>query len=87
MIHPHTHTHTHTHTSRPAKPPQRASSVHSGELVFSPPTPNHRTPNNASIRKDKKAELKADPGIVSPSPPGLLSNYVQQLCDSETRIV
>lgn len=80
-------THTYTHTSRPAEPPQRASRVHSDKLVFSPPTPNHRTPNNASIRKDKKAELKADPGIASPSPPGLLSNCFQQLCDSETRLV
>lgn len=62
----------HTHTSRPTGPPQRASRVHSGELVFSPPTQNQRTPTTTSISKDKKAELKVDPAIASPAPPALL---------------
>lgn len=46
------------HTSRPTGPPQRASRAHSGELVFSPPTQNQRTPNTTSISKDKKSRTE-----------------------------
>lgn len=52
--------------------------------VFSPPTPNHRTPNTASTGKD---ESKADPTVASPAPPGLLSGCFQQLYYSEDHIV
>ena len=44
----------HTHTQAATGPPQRASRARSAELVFSPPTQNHRTPKPHPSGKTRK---------------------------------